>query len=72
MKRLRDQQEKNCEKCGSKLIKCFIDNGFKGLIVKNPEGDRFLSNKKNTTVNPYICSNCGFAEWYAEEPERLI
>lgn len=67
-----NQEEKICVKCGNKLIKCYVDDGLKGLLVKNPEGDRLFSNKKLTVVNPYICSSCGFTEWYADEPEKLI
>ena len=64
--------ERTCLKCESEMIKCYVADGLKGLLVKNPEGDRLFSNKKHTNINPYVCSNCGFAEWYADEPGKLI
>jgi hypothetical protein len=61
-----------CGKCGNEMIKCYVDEGFSGLTVKNPDGEKLFSNKKNTRINPTICTKCGFTEWYAEEPEKLI
>ncbi|SDL85966.1 hypothetical protein [Sediminibacillus halophilus] len=69
---MHNRQERTCLKCGDKIIKCYVDDGLKGLLVKNPDGDRLFSNKKNTNINPFICTNCGFAEWYADKPEDLI
>jgi predicted Zn-ribbon and HTH transcriptional regulator len=54
------------------MIVCYTDEGFKGLTVKNPVGEKLFSNKKHTRINPNVCRNCGFVEWYAEEPERLL
>lgn len=65
------QQEKICVKCGNQMIKCYVADGFKGLLVKNPEGDSLFSNKKHTNINPFICTDCGCVEWYAEDPEKL-
>ncbi|UFT98401.1 hypothetical protein KO561_14495 [Radiobacillus kanasensis] len=67
-----EQENKQCEKCGDTLVKCYVADGLKGLLVKNPEGDRLFSNKKNTNINPYVCGSCGFAIWYADEPKKLL
>ncbi|MEC3884963.1 hypothetical protein VKA52_14600 [Halobacillus sp. HZG1] len=67
-----NSEKRTCLKCGSEMTKCYVAEGFRGLLVKNPEGDRIFSNKKNTNINPVICTHCGFAEWYADEPENLI
>lgn len=64
--------EKNCEKCGSQMIECYVDQGLKGLPVKNPQGEQLFKNKKNTRINPFVFSNCGFAEWYAQNPKDLV
>lgn len=53
------------------MVECYVDQGAKGILVKNSIGDKIFGNKKNTRVNPNICSNCGFVEWYAEEPQKL-
>ena len=62
---------KRCDQCEEELIKCYVDQGLKGILVKNHEGDKVLGNKKNTRVNPYICGNCGYTVWYADEPSKL-
>lgn len=69
---MRNNQERTCLKCEDKMIKCYVADGLQGLLVKNPDGNGLFSNKKNTKINPFICTNCGFAEWYAEKPEDLI
>lgn len=66
------QEEKACPKCEHKMIQCYVDSGLKGLLVTNPEGDKLFSNRKNTTINPFICANCGFTEWYAAQVENLV
>ncbi|MBP3951664.1 hypothetical protein [Bacillus suaedae] len=64
--------EKSCVKCGSDMIECYVDQGLKGLLVKNPSGEQLFKNKKNTRMNPFVCIKCGYAEWYADTPEDLI
>lgn len=65
------QSDKTCMKCDHSLLGCYADQGMKGILVKNPAGDKLFTNKKNTRINPYICTNCGYTEWYAEEPRHL-
>jgi hypothetical protein len=59
-----------CPKCNSAQIKCAApaDSNVGLQIVVQPI--KFLNNK-STWVIPYACSNCGFVEWYAENPEKL-
>lgn len=63
--------DKQCQKCTGEMVDCYVDEGMKGLLVKNPEGDKLFSNKKNTTINPSVCIQCGSIEWYAENPQDL-
>ncbi|WP_117149099.1 hypothetical protein [Paraliobacillus zengyii] len=65
-------KEKDCEKCGKKMIECYADQGLKGILVKNPQGETLFKNKKHTRINPYVCVNCGYVEWYARNPKDLI
>lgn len=69
---MQNSNENFCSKCGHELIKCKVDDGPQGLLVKNPQGGGFFKNNKNTIVHPYICSECGFTEWFAEKPKNLL
>ncbi|RWZ58572.1 hypothetical protein EQV77_06290 [Halobacillus fulvus] len=61
----------SCPKCQGERVKCYVDQGLKGLLVKNAEGDKLFGNKKNTRINPLVCTDCGWVEWYADEPQNL-
>lgn len=44
-----------CQKCGSEMIKCYVDIGVGGLLVKNPNGDKLFTNKKNKeSIQRYV------------------
>ncbi|MCP3029475.1 hypothetical protein [Halobacillus sp. A5] len=62
---------KSCPKCEGEMILCYVDQGSKGILVKNADGDKLFGNKKNTRINPNICADCGWVEWYAVEPGNL-
>lgn len=64
-------EQKYCSKCEGSMVVCYVDQGMKGILIKNPAGDKLFTNSKNTRVNPNVCSDCGFMEWYAEEPGNL-
>lgn len=65
--------EKKCSKCAGNMVEGVIDNlgpfnaykkeGLKNKILIN---DKFLS-----PLNPFICPNCGFIEFYVENPEKF-
>ncbi|MEK4563533.1 hypothetical protein MKX54_02440 [Alkalihalobacillus sp. FSL R5-0424] len=61
-----------CEKCGSETIECHVDQGLSGFIVKNPEGAKLSTNSKLSVIKPIVCLSCGYTEWYAETPEKLL
>ncbi|MCA0970899.1 hypothetical protein LCM20_09880 [Halobacillus litoralis] len=60
-----------CEKCEGDMVKCYVDQGMRGILVKNADGDKLFSNKKNTRINPFVCGDCGWVEWYADEPGKI-
>lgn len=57
-----------CPKCNEKLTKCIIYNGydFKAVLIN---AKSFTENSSN--MIPYVCSNCGYIEWYVEKPENF-
>lgn len=59
---------KKCSKCGQTLTKCYIDwNNLKLFVKKSPP--KIFA--KNIELEPFVCSNCGYTEWYANNPEKL-
>jgi hypothetical protein len=62
---------RECPKCKSVLVKCKAPawDSNEGLqIVLEPS--KFLNNKSSFAA-PFACTNCGFIEWYVENPEKL-
>jgi predicted nucleic-acid-binding Zn-ribbon protein len=60
--------EKSCVKCNNELIKAHI-KGLKGEfgVSKKPSG--IFIGFSYIKVSPYVCSNCGYIEFYLEEDE---
>ncbi|TGB03589.1 hypothetical protein [Halobacillus salinus] len=52
--------DKICSKCEGNMVECYVADGLKGLLVKNPDGDKLFTNKKNTNINPNVCTDCGW------------
>ena len=63
--------DKKCVKCKTVLTKCkAFAGGGKFAAYKEPYTD--LQNRATETeMHPYICSNCGYVEWYVENPEKF-
>jgi predicted nucleic-acid-binding Zn-ribbon protein len=64
--------DKKCVKCESLLTESVAIVGGDGnfLAFKAPYTE--LKNKKTATqIYPYICSNCGYVEWYVDKPENF-
>lgn len=57
-----------CSKCNVKLTKSILYNGYDFMAVK---ADAKFSPADRSAIIPYVCSNCGYVEWYAEQPEKF-
>ncbi len=64
--------DKKCLKCETILTKCIAIHGGDGNFVAYKEPYTDLQNRKTATeMHPYICSNCGYVEWYVDKPENF-
>lgn len=59
-----------CPKCNKKLVKCIVPINNVNLLQAYKPPHKVL-NKNRTNINAFICPNCGYVEWYAENPEVL-
>ncbi|MGG1215909.1 acetyltransferase [Priestia endophytica] len=62
---------KTCIKCNSELTKAHI-SGIQGEfeINKKPRGF-FKDSPIYSKVSSYVCSECGYLEFYVEQPEKF-
>ncbi|MCE4093207.1 hypothetical protein ABE112_27780 [Priestia aryabhattai] len=62
---------KHCIKCNNELTKAYI-SGIQGEfeINKKPRGF-FKDSPIYSKVSSYVCSNCGYLEFYVENPEKF-
>jgi hypothetical protein len=63
--------EINCPKCNEKMRKARTTSlGGKLSLVKEPI--KYFTTKESSPLNPYVCSKCGYVEWYVEFPQNFI
>ncbi|HZG73316.1 MAG TPA: hypothetical protein VEY51_17410 [Chondromyces sp.] len=56
-----------CSKCNSIMVEAKLDS-FPFRIYK--AGEKPNSNTMSN-ITPYICTSCGFIDFYATEPEKF-
>ncbi len=62
---------KNCSKCDSTLTKARIQSS-PGTVGINKTPSRVLNNNSNySELVPYVCSSCGYVDFYVEDPEKF-
>lgn len=59
-----------CPKCKVVLIKC-IATGVLGDFSATKLTKKINTVKESSQLFPFVCSICGYTEWYAERPEKL-
>lgn len=60
----------SCPKCNCILTKCIATCGIKKFsVTKLPE--KIFASKETSDIFPFVCSTCGYIEWYADKPENL-
>ncbi|MFN7249892.1 MAG: hypothetical protein ACK4M9_03785 [Anaerobacillus sp.] len=60
--------EKKCSKCESVMIEAKLDT----YEIRAYKADVKPNAKTLSNINRcYVCSNCGFIDFYVEEPEKF-
>ena len=62
--------ERKCVKCDAVLTKCFATSSLgRFAAVKYP--NKNFNAKESSELFPYVCSKCGYTEWYVDKPENF-
>jgi hypothetical protein len=63
---------KKCSKCDSTLTKVRIQSS-PGMVGINKTPSRILNNNSNySELVPYVCSSCGYVDFYVEDAGKFI
>ena len=69
---MNDKEIKNCIRCTGEMMRSHILSG-KELVAANTQDDSIFSLKlKSTKLTPYICTSCGYCEFYADDISELL
>jgi len=63
-----------CPKCRTLMVEANLDNsGLFRMWKKTDEKVGFFGVKdvKITNINQFVCPQCGYIEFYAEEPKKF-
>ncbi len=60
-------QAQTCPKCGGNML----ERGMIGPSFTRYLGDVPFGNRHTSNMGAYVCDNCGYAEIYATNPEKL-
>jgi predicted RNA-binding Zn-ribbon protein involved in translation (DUF1610 family) len=60
-----------CPKCDHLLTRCSapIEGSTGPELVVEPR--KFFRRSKAAFATPYVCTNCGYIEWYVADPAKL-
>ena len=62
---------KTCIKCNNELTKVYI-SGIQGNFEINKEPRGFFKDSSiYSKVSSYVCSKCGYLEFYVDQPEKF-
>lgn len=65
-------QSKKCSKCDSSLTKARIQSS-PGTVGINKTPSRVLNNNHHySELIFYVCSSCGYVDFYVEEPRKFV
>lgn len=59
---------KKCSKCNGEMVQCSFESFPMNVKSISPK----LYVNKTTEIIPYVCLNCGFTDFYAKDPNRLL
>ncbi len=62
--------ERTCSKCNTVLTKCIADTECGQLTLFIPRL-KLMGKKRHDVAIPFVCTNCGYVEWYVESPENF-
>lgn len=62
-----------CPKCSNiALTRCIAPvQGIREILVYKPPVKWRESQNQDSKAIPFVCSNCGYIEWYVENPEKF-
>lgn len=62
---------KTCIKCNNELTEAYI-SGIQGEFEINKKPRGFLKDSPiYSKVSSYVCSKCGYLEFYVDQPEKF-
>jgi len=59
---------KRCPKCNGEMVECVFEKFPMVVRSLSPK----LFENKTTDINPYVCTSCGYTEFYGKNPENLL
>lgn len=60
-----------CPKCGSVSVEVAVNSAYFS-ITQFQRDPGILGNKNRTIIRAFACTNCGYIEFYAKEPQKII
>lgn len=63
-----------CPKCNVLMVEAYLDHAGPFRIWKKTDekvGFFGVKNDKFTNINQFVCPQCGYIEFYAEEPQKF-
>jgi hypothetical protein len=55
--------DKKCVKCDAVLVRCAATSAAVAFMaVKEPV--RYFTTKESSELHPYVCTQCGYTEWF--------
>ncbi len=60
--------EYTCSKCGHKMTEGKLST-YGGIVVTKKSGNLFK--KTNSIISTFVCTNCGYIDFYVENPEMF-
>jgi hypothetical protein len=63
--------ERQCPKCQTPMVAALPHDPMKGKITAFKEPVKVVTPTAKSTLTVYVCPSCGFAEWYADQPEQF-
>lgn len=63
--------ERPCPKCRTVMAAALPHDPVKGKITVFKETVKALWPGAKSTLTVFVCPACGFAEWYADQPEQF-
>lgn len=64
--------QQKCSKCNSTLTKARIQSSLGSLGVNKTPSSVLTNNHNYSELIPYVCSSCGYVDFYVEDHEKFV